>query len=192
MENSWNKIKESFQKSPNKIEILAEKNSSNDNTLLDTVVNNAAVIIVNKYLRILCSGDSDFENIFKFNNKYKHIIGENKYAIAHDAFGGVFALTSFGIHYFSPDTLQWESLEISYGGFLEWISTTDTNEFYSSFLWNGYNEYMENLSSDSGILMYPFLWAKECDVNTSSKKIISFGELLETNLEFTEGFENKE
>lgn len=191
MQNSWNIIEEKLRNSPNNIEIIDNATASNGNTLLDTVVNNADIITVNKYLRILCSGDLDCENIFKFNSRFKHIIGENKYALAHDAFGGIFALTSFGIDYFSPDALQWENLKINYEGFLEWISTTDINEFYSSFLWNGYDEYMENLNNDNGVLMYPFLWAKEFDVSTSSKKIIPLGELLETNLEFTEEFERK-
>lgn len=187
MINDWNIIKGKFQNSPNRIEIVTIANSPDGNTLLDTVVNNASVIIVNGYLRVLCSGDSDFENIFKFNNKFKHIIGENKYALAHDVFGGIFALTSNGIYYFSPDTLQWEDLEISYDGFMEWISTNDINEFYSSFIWDGFNEYVHNFHNDNGILIYPFLWSKECDVTTSSKKIVPLNELLETNYEFTEG-----
>lgn len=188
MRNDWDKIKAGFSKSPNEIVITEKSNSTHCNTVLDVVVNNASVIAVNKYLRLLCSGDSKYENILKFNRNFQSVIGENKYAVAHDAFGGMFALTKSGMHYFSPDTLRWENMEIAYEGFIEWISTNDINEFYASFIWDDFDKYVDNIGNESGILMYPFLWAKECDINTSSKKVVPFHELLETNHEFENGF----
>ena len=121
MKSKWNEIKDGFHKSPNKIIVIEKNNSTHCDTVLDIVVNNALIIIVNKYLRLFCSGDGEYENILKFNDKFKNIIGENKYSIAHDVWGGIFALTPSGICYLSPDTLQWEDLDISYEGFIEWI-----------------------------------------------------------------------
>ena len=193
MRNSWSEIKEGFQKSPNNISVVSGAEMIEGDTLLDIVVNNASIIFVNKYLRILCSGNTDFDNIFRFNKRYKNIIGENKYAFAHDAFGGIFALSGNGTQFFSPDTLLWDDLEISYNGFIKWISTVDISaDFYSTFLWCDYEKYLQNVDFDSGVMMYPFLWAKECDVNTASKKIVSFDELLVTNYEFAKGFESAE
>lgn len=188
MKNIWDKIKNDFHKSPNSIKIVEINSDIPCNTALDAVVNNSSIITVNKYLRLLCSGDSDCENIINFNSKFKHVVGENKYAIAHDVWGGIFALTKSGTQYFSPDTLQWEDLGISYEGFLKWISTTDITEFYTSFIWVGFDKYVDAVSSDSGVMIYPFLWAKECDVETSSKKIVPFHELINIVYEVEHGF----
>lgn len=183
MIKNWNAIREEFNKSPNEILVAGKKYSEECKTTLDVVVNNALLITVNKYLRILCSGDSEYANIFKFNNKFKNIIGENKYAVAHDVFGGIFALTQGGIHYFSPDTLQWEDLGISYEGLIEWFSLKDISDFYESFMWDDFDKIIDDIRVDEGILMYPFLWARACDPQTASKKIVPFHELLQINHE---------
>ncbi|MDR3052968.1 MAG: DUF2625 family protein, partial [Coriobacteriales bacterium] len=119
-------------------------------------------------------------------------IGENRYAIAHDVFGGIFALTKSGIVYFAPDSLQWENLEISYDGFIEWISTKDLNEFYESFLWDNSGEFFENVAIESGVLVYPFFWAKEYEANSAVKKIVPYQELLEINWDYAKQFEGRD
>lgn len=32
-----------------------------------------------------------------------------------------------------------------------------------------------------GIFVYPFFWAKECDIHTAFKKIVPFRDILDTN-----------
>ena len=181
MELSWSRLKDGFRNSPNDIEVFEKDNEYHSDSFLDTVVNNASLILVNKYLRILCSGETEYENILLFNSKFKWIIGENKHVVAYDVFGGLFAITENVISYYSPDALNWENLGISYEGFVLWVSTRNTNEFYESFIWEDFDTFVKNVKIDEGIIMYPFLWAKECDVNTSSKRILPYDELLETN-----------
>ena len=181
MELTWIEIKSKFDNSPNTIDVFEKKNDEHYNSLLEVVVNNASLIIVNKYLRILCSGDTEFENILQFNSKFKKIIGENKYVVAHDVFGGLFAITETGISYFSPDGLDWEDLEISYDGFIAWISTTNINEFYASFISEDLDTLVNNIKPNQGIHIIPFPWSKEYDVNTASKRIIPYDELLSFN-----------
>jgi len=185
---NWKNIKTGFDNSLNKIEVFEKNNETHYDSPLDIVVNNASLIIVNNYLRVLCSGETEYEHILQFNDKFKIIIGEKKYAIAYDVFGGIFAITERGISYFSPDNLSWEDLEISYEGFITWISTKNINEFYESFLWKDSDLFIKDLKLNEGITMYPFLWAKECDVNTATKRIIPYAELLVTNYEFCKEF----
>ena len=188
MKLDWNIFQAELLCSPNKIEIFEKASETHYDTVLDIVVNNASLIVVNNYLRLLCSGETEYENILLFNDKFKEFIGEKKYAVAHDVFGGIFAITESGINYFSPDSLNWEDLKISYADFIIWISTQNINEFYESFIWSDSDDYIKNVKPNEGIIIYPFLWSKECDVNTASKTIIPYDELLVTNYEFYKDF----
>jgi hypothetical protein len=192
MHANWAQIKKGFQQSPNRIQITEKAVPRQQNTILETVVNNADAIVVNHCLRVLCSGDSVYTNILEFNRKFGELPGEGRYVIAHDVFGGLFALTKTGVEYFAPDSLRWETLGISYEGFVEWISTTHLDAFYESFLWDDAMECLSNLNAEDGILMYPFLWAKECDVNSATKKKIPYNELLEMNRNYAKQFDGEE
>ena len=183
MNLDWNSIKAELLCSPNKIEIFEKASEAHYDTVLDIVVNNASKIVVNNYLRLLCSGETEYENILQFNNKFTECIGEKKYAVAHDIFGGIFAITESGIIYFSPDSLNWEDLKISYADFVIWLSTQNINEYYEPFTWSDSDDYIKNVKPNEGIIMYPFLWSKECNVNTASKRVIPFNELLTMNHE---------
>lgn len=160
MNQKWEFYKEKLADSPNEICIIEKK--QNDRCLacesvLDTITGNMSVMSVNKYLRLLGTGDSLYENIFDFTNQYREIFGEEKYIVAYDVFGGLFA-SEKTIHYFAPDTLQWEDLEINYEEFLNWITEDDITDFYE-----------------------PFLWSKECDLNKAFKKIVPYKDLLVNN-----------
>ena len=50
--------------------------------------------------------------------------------------------------------------------------------------WNEWEKDCENVSIDDGILLYPFLWAKECDVEAASKKVVPLNEIISINFEF--------
>lgn len=41
------------------------------------------------------------------------------------------------VYYFAPDTLEWESTELAYSGFLNWLAEGDFGLFYQSFRWEG-------------------------------------------------------
>jgi len=186
---NWDSIKKGFLSSPNGIEILEKTYKDHYESTLDTIVNSASIITVNGVLRLLCSGETKYENMLLFNNTFRSYIGENRYAVAHDVFGGLYALTENGISYFSPDALVWEDLMISYEGFIEWISTKSISDFYQSFMWSGFEDYVKSIKPGEGIHLYPFLWAKECDVHTASKRIVRFDELLAVNNDFRMDFE---
>lgn len=65
-----------------------------------------------------------------------------------------------------------------------WLLSENLKDFYSGFLWDKSEELINNLKSGQGILIYPYLWAKECDINTAVKKLVPYKEILEMNAEF--------
>ena len=104
--------------------------------------------------------------------------------------GGLFALNlerfeeaQNAVWYFAPDTLEWESLDVSYTGFIKWVLTGDTEGFYSSMRWDSWEQDCKTISFEEVMLIYPFLWANECNINTASKKAVPFNELYNLNLE---------
>lgn len=184
MKFDWNNYKNKLLNSPNEVRIFEKheitESSHNYRSFMEAVVNHVSHITINKYLRILGTSDSAYENIFEFTNVYRDIFGEEKYIIANDVFGGLFA-TERTVHYFAPDSLQWEDLGVNYEEFLEWIAEEDITEFYQSFLWKDYEEMVAKVASNEGIYVYPFYWSQECDPNTAFKKIVALKDILETN-----------
>lgn len=189
---NWSSVKNEFLNSTNSIEIFEKDNVTDKyNTIMEAIVNNTDSIVINKYLRLLGSGKSLYENIFSFNLEVERAFGEKNYIVAYDAFGGFFS-TKGTIHYFAPDTLEWEDLEMNYNEFVKWVLSENLSGFYSSFLWDKSEDMLNNLKLGQGILIYPYLWAKECNINTAVKKLVPYKEILEINAEFYGDFSNAE
>lgn len=132
--------------------------------------------VIDSVLRVFSEGRKDF-------------CEENMTAAATDVFGGVFAVCGETVMYFAPDTLEWEDMELDFPQFLSWVSHGDTGAFYSSWLTQEIAELAEKTGFDEGILIYPFLWSKECSIETASKKIVPFRELYGMNMEFKAKFD---
>ena len=65
---NWSSVKNEFLNSTNSIEIFEKDNVTDKyNTIMEAIVNNTDSIVINKYLRLLGSGKSLYENIFSFN-----------------------------------------------------------------------------------------------------------------------------
>lgn len=179
----WSHYKENLLNARNDVCIFERSEAGGSReyrTVMEMVVNHVSLITVNKYLRILGTSDSAYESVFGFTNLFKEIYNEEKYIIAHDVFGGLFA-TERTVHYFAPDTLAWEDLNINYEQFIEWAVNGNISEFYQPFLWSESDEILSKVSPDEGVFVYPFFWAEECDINTATKKIVPVREILATN-----------
>ncbi|WP_046213529.1 DUF2625 family protein [Paenibacillus wulumuqiensis] len=98
-----------------------------------------------------------------------------KLVVAYDAAGGFFALdTGDGqICYFAPDTLEWESTELAYSGFINWLAVGDLQQFYETFRWQDWKQQTEQLESGQVFAYYPPLWTAEGGGETSSKQPVS-------------------
>lgn len=99
--------------------------------------------------------------------------------VAYDAAGGFFALDTgrFGrtghIYYYAPDTLEWESTELAYSGFIGWLAEGDLDQFYATFRWEGWRNELSELSAGQVFSYYPPLWTAEGGGESSTKTPIS-------------------
>lgn len=204
----WKKIVYIFNESHNEVRIdkLDEYNACILNRMgidahsaLGQVVANTHGITVNGYVRILGSGNGVTSyNIIDYNMELEKYFDSEKLIVANDIFGGLFAINAENqnynngeIWYFAPDTLEWENLEITYIELLEFVSSDDINLFYENFKWNQFEKYIQGIDYNQGVLIYPFLWSKECNIENADKKIVPFSELISINIDYKNKFKNE-
>lgn len=103
--------------------------------------------------------------------------------VADDAVGGFFALNGGALgpdagamYYWAPDGLQWEALELGYSDFLQAMLGGRLQDFYASLRWQGWQDEVQRLAPDQCLAFYPFLWAKEGSVATSSRRAVDVSE----------------
>lgn len=128
--------------------------------------------------------------------RYTEIEEENKdffsgsLVVADDILGGIYALNKTSlkqgeekIYYFAPDSLEWEDLDINYNNFLYWVLFGDTETFYDSMRWSGWEKEVAKTDKKQGILIYPYLWAEGEDIERRNKNIVPYKELLTLNID---------
>lgn len=82
--------------------------------------------------------------------------------VADDAVGGFFALNQGGllgdpgdICWLSPQSLEWESLNIGYEGFLEWALSAALTGFYAEWRWPGWEEQVQAMPLTHAVAFEP-------------------------------------
>ena len=87
--------------------------------------------------------------------------------VADDAVGGVFAIEGGGrelgtvpgrVHYFAPDSLEWEDTELGYTDFVTWTLEGDLASFYESVRWPGWEADVGALGGDQTLSVVPPMW----------------------------------
>ncbi len=77
---------------------------------------------------------------------------------------------------------------MKYAEFISWIAMGNTDEFYSTLRWNKWKDDVGNLTFDEAILIYPFLWSEEVQIEKAAKKTVPAEELLNINQEYSKKF----
>lgn len=199
MENSWVEIENIMKHSNKKISVFDgdyEKGKKECNELhiplssvLGSVVLHSNGIIIDNWIRIFGQDGASNYGVPHYNrkNNYSNKI-QGMFLVGSDVLGGLYAINinRFSdkhnmIWYFAPDTLEWECIEMMYNEFLAWCLQGNTDEFYSTMRWQGWEDDAKNTTINTAILIYPFLWAEECDLKKASKKIINLDEMIEMN-----------
>lgn len=198
MNTVWSEIKEILCKSKSEIIIFegsiengkneCEKLNIPNDSVLASVVVNCNGIYINHWIRILGQGNEKQNGIMYYNTLINDSCLDGMFIVANDVVGGIYAinLSRYDIEknmiwYFAPDTLEWENLGMRYSDFIVWIVQNHVNQFYESMRWNNWRSDCRNLEFNKGYLIYPFLWAKECDIDNADKKIVLFDELMSLN-----------
>lgn len=167
-------------------------------SVLGSIILNTSGIIFDNWIRVLGHDSEVNRGILSYN-----LIKEDGVAqkidkmliVADDVVGGIFALNagrfSEGIGkvwYFAPDTLAWESMDMEYSEFIAWIAQGNIDEFYSTMRWSTWKEDSKNVKFNEAVLIYPFLWSNEIQLEKADKKIVSAEELLNINQEYSKKF----
>ena len=162
----------------------------NSQSILGQMISNFQFIRINQYLTIL--GNESIEEINEF---VKSFYPGEKFIVAYDIWGGIFALNNGdfsgdtrNLWYMAPDTLRWENLNSHYSQFVYWACSEKIDEFYKDFFWTGMKRDTESIGEMQAVLFYPFLWSNECTVETASKKIVPLKELIALNAEYAQLF----
>jgi len=204
----WGELNKMFSDSNKNIKLNRGNTSNGQNALdvlkitsksaLGSILFNTSGITVDNWIRVLGSENEENRGILSYNKINENGVASNidkMLIVADDVVGGVFALNagkfSDGIGdvwYFAPDTLQWESLEMKYSEFVSWISMGNTDDFYSTLRWSKWKDDVSNVTFDEAILVYPFLWSNEIEIEKADKKTVPVEELLNINQEYSEKF----
>jgi hypothetical protein len=106
--------------------------------------------------------------------------------VAEDVLGGRFSWGSSGsevqptIHYFGPDTLEWQDLDIGYGHWLGAMIGGATTQFYENLRWPGWAAEVGTLRLDQGISAYPPPSTVEgMDLGAARRGVVPMAELVD-------------
>lgn len=201
----WLQIRSMFEKPGRPVKILTgsaaqgsadiDKLKASPDSAFGVIISNTAGIAVDNWLYILGQSSDHHAGVADFNARNGLDFGD-MLAVATDVVGGVFALNMgrFAedrgmVWYFAPDTLRWESSGLRYSEFIAWVAQGDLNGFYTGFRWNNWEKDVENLDGfTDGILIYPYLWSKECDIETAVKKPVPLVEIIGNSLDLEKEF----
>ena len=209
-ESAWPLVKEWIQSAKNKVEILSAENEKSKDALYKTQVttrspmgtiiyHTGGILIENGWIRILGSGNEKMNrNLPDWNLGKTHNSLEQKppyLLIADDVIGGFFLLNGGGlgndlgkIYYLAPDSLEFESLGMSYTEFLFFCFNNDLDDFYKGLRWKNWKSEVSKLNGDTVFNFYPYLWTKEGkNIEKNSKKEIP----IEEGYSFIMGFIKK-
>lgn len=168
-------------------------------SLLGAIILYTSGICVDNWVRII--GQASFDRrgvvLYNKNSNIDKQLTEELLIIGQDIVGGIFAINNGkfteGINqiwYFAPDTLEWECLDMDYYRFFTWLLSDNIDKFYNSMRWDNWRDDCKLVGFDEVILIYPFLWSRECDLNTISKKIVAFEELRNLNFDIAKKINN--
>ena len=201
MDIIWNKTKEILVKSKYKMIILeeglengydeCEKLNIPEDSVLASVVKNCNGIYIDNWIRILGQGNEKQKGVLYYNTLVDDSCIYGMFIVANDVVGGIYAINISKyendknlIWYFAPDTLEWECLDMNYSDFIAWVANGNISEFYETMRWNDWTVDCEKIEFDKACLIYPFLWAKECEINSAEKKTVPFEELMRLNFDY--------
>lgn len=203
----WEKILCMIHNSHRKIQIYEEMEDVNPPELLaldiesksalGAIVSYTSGICIDNWIRVIGQNSAERKGITLYNEHKKedNTFMDGMLVVAQDIVGGIFAINQKKydngrnkIWYFAPDTLKWECLDVSYFDFFVWLVQGDIDKFYSHMRWDTWEKECQIIDFDKVILIYPFLWSKECDLRSATKKCVPYEELKGINFEYAKKF----
>jgi hypothetical protein len=122
-------------------------------------------------------------------------VPEGGLVLAHDIFGGVFALNgvdpvaagrpgeSGEITYFCPVKLSWEAMGMGHADWLGWLVSGALDDFYGDLLWSGWRTEVYGLGMRDGISRIPLPGGLD-GVADTRRQAVPMSRLLASYAEF--------
>jgi hypothetical protein len=145
------------------------------------------------WVRLFGGGNQLLPSLTKANDLDEKQIMPGYTILGYDVIGGVFAIDTWelgiqknAVCYYSPDTLEWESLDMGYTDFLMWVFENEPGNnlesFYSQLRWSSWKQNTAALSLDHVFYLYPPLFTAEGqDVEKAAKHPVPVAELFNQN-----------
>jgi len=135
-------------------------------TLGALAFNTGGLFVDHGWLRLLGGGGDGLADLATANNMgdpTKATAQPPPYLlVAHDVVGGRFAVNGGDlpgqpgeVHYWGPDTLQWQPLGLGHSGLVEWALSGVIAEFYESLRWPGWEAETEPVRGDESFALHP-------------------------------------
>jgi hypothetical protein len=144
------------------------------------VANSGGLVIDHGWLRVLGGGHDGLPD-----TAAEMVPGAGRLVVAFDVMGGQFAWLPAQpgarptVHYFGPEDLAWQDLELGYGNWLEAMLAGALIGFYEGLRWPGWEAEVASIALDQGISAWPPPWTKEGkDLSAVSRKPIRLVELV--------------
>lgn len=206
-EPGWELVQTWISEATNRVEVLPANSKKAEEAIYNTQVTtrspmgaiiytSGGILIDNGWIRILGSGSEKLNRSLPDWNKGKAYDDFGKGApfllIADDVIGGFFFLNGGGlgsnlgkVYYLAPDSLEYESLDLTYSDFLYFCFNNDLNQFYEGYRWKNWKKDITELNGNEVFSFYPYLWTEEGkDINKVSIRKIPIEEHYMLTLDF--------
>lgn len=152
------------------------------------VFETGGLLIDGGWLRILGSGHARLPRSIPSWNEGRTTLAQGSpppyLLVADDVVGGFFAVNGGGlpggrgaVHYFAPDSLEWQDLELGYSEFVVFALSGDLARFYADSRWPGWRAEIDGLPGGSALSIHPFLWAEGPPIAERSRRPVPIAEL---------------
>ncbi|MBV1850144.1 DUF2625 family protein [Catellatospora tritici] len=191
MESAWPEVLAAVAAAPYPVEVLGAEPEralrclagleiSARSWLGAVTLHSGGLLVDHGWLRVLGGGTDTLPDVLAEADP-----SHGGLVIAYDVLGGTFlwAPAEPGarptVHYFAPDALRWEDLEVGYAEWLNAMLSGALTGFYENLRWPGWTDEVAATRPDQGINMFPPLWTKEGkDLSAASRRAIPLPELI--------------
>ncbi|GHJ54766.1 hypothetical protein Nm8I071_40730 [Nonomuraea sp. TT08I-71] len=149
------------------------------------VANSGGLVVDHGWLRVLGGGHDGLPDVAA-----EMVPEAGRLVVAFDVMGGQFAWLQAEpgarptVHYFGPEDLAWQDLELGYGDWLEAMLAGAMTKFYEGLRWPGWEAEVASVALDQGISALPPPWTREGkDLSAVSRKPIRLAELVSVHLD---------
>jgi hypothetical protein len=112
-----------------------------------------------------------------------------KLEVGRDVLGGIFAVNGGGlagsvgnVHYFAPDTLEWQDLGLGHGALVAWAMSDAVDAFYADLRWPGWRDEISSIPLGHALSVYPPLFTTEGQERSgTSRRPVPWDELRAFN-----------